>query len=774
MKKITSIFVLMIILISVFQNVVFGALALDKAALKTGKTIDTNVDFYDGKQWFELEAKYIYYEINGKEYPAYCISHGLDGVDEKGNYSVDVSKLLSNSKIWRTIINGYPYKTPQQMGLKDKYEAYFATKQAIYCVILNRDISLYKAKTEDAKKVVEAIRKLKDIGLNGAQTPESANLKINKVGSFVEDGDYYSQKYSVTSTVAVTGFQVASTGFPEGYFIADSNGNKRNSFNSGEIFKVMVPKDTITRNINIEISVTSKCKTYPIFYGKTRIANTQDYALTYDAYEDFTAKVNLDINTNTGKIEVKKLDEDTNMPLEGVKFVLLTEQGYIMSKATTNPEGIAIFNDLYQGNYLLKELSTGDNYILNSVPFEICVEYNETSEITVTNKYKKGNIKVNKIDSETSEGIAGVTFELLDLQGNHVAKATTDANGEAYFENLKIGKYQLKEIETQENYVLNTSIFEVEVEYNKTTVKQISNEYKKGNLVVNKVDKDNHKIPLGNVVFDLFSNEYQRVIGTYATDVNGKIQINDLRLGTYKLIETSTGKWYELADDVDININWNQTTEITVENELKKGQVKIIKVDAENNEIKIPGAKFEILDSNNNVLETVVTDENGEALTKKYPIRDYETIKIHEIETNQYYELDDEIKTITLQANTTKEIIFENEKIRGDIEITKISADDNEKTGEKKGTPLKGAIFEVYDENDMLVDTIVTDENGKAKSKLLEYGKYYVKEKSTGSDYYLLNTEKYYVEISENGKTIPVTIENTSIKVEKELPKTGF
>ena len=117
-------------------------------------------------------------------------------------------------------------------------------------------------------------------------------------------------------------------------------------------------------------------------------------------------------------------------------------------------------------------------------------------------------------------------------------------------------------------------------------------------------------------------------------------------------------------------------------------------------------------------------------------------------------------------------LIFENEKIRGDIEITKISADDNEKTGEKKGTTLKGAIFEVYNENDMLVDTIVTDENGKAKSKLLEYGKYYVKEKSTGSDYYLLNTEKYYVEITENGKTIPVTIENTSIKVEKELPKT--
>lgn len=271
MKRIISVFVLMIILLSSLQGIVFGAMQIDSADLKSGKIIDTNVEFYDGKEWFELEAKYIYYETNGKEYPAYCISHGLDGVDEKGNYSVDVSKLLNDVKIWRTIVNGYPYKTPQEMGLKDKYEAYFATKQAIYCVILNRDISLYKGITENGKKIVEAIKTLKNIGLNGTQKPENANLKIIKSGSFKEDANYYSQAYTVTSSVSISGFQVDKiSNFPEGSFIANSKGNKQTSFNSGETFKVMIPKSKLGKDINGVISISSKCKTYPIFYRKNK------------------------------------------------------------------------------------------------------------------------------------------------------------------------------------------------------------------------------------------------------------------------------------------------------------------------------------------------------------------------------------------------------------------------------------------------------------------------------------------------------------------------
>ena len=80
--------------------------------------------------------------------------------------------------------------------------------------------------------------------------------------------------------------------------------------------------------------------------------------------------------------------------------------------------------------------------------------------------------------------------------------------------------YQLKEISTNDNYILNEMTFDVNVEYNKTTTKTITNEHKKGDLTVYKVDKDNNRIALGGVTFDLYSEEFKRVIGTYTTDEN--------------------------------------------------------------------------------------------------------------------------------------------------------------------------------------------------------------------------------------------------------------
>ena len=67
-------------------------------------------------------------------------------------------------------------------------------------------------------------------------------------------------------------------------------------------------------------------------------------------------------------------------------------------------------------------------------------------------------------------------------------------------------------------------IFDVNVEYNKTTTKTITNEHKKGNLTVYKVDKDNNRIALGGVTFDLYSEEFKKVIGTYTTDENPTAQ----------------------------------------------------------------------------------------------------------------------------------------------------------------------------------------------------------------------------------------------------------
>lgn len=594
------------------------------------------------------------------------------------------------------------------------------------------------------------------------------------------------------------------------------------------------------------------------FIGKTRVQGTQNYAITYDKYEDFTAPTTLNVNTNSGKVQVKKIDAENSKPIKGVTFQLLKLDGTQVATAITDDNGIATFSNLYQGNYKLREIVTGNNYILNSEVFDITVEYNKITSKTVTNypkkgdlkinktdsetnepiqgvtfqlldlngnivangttdingeltfqnlrvgkyklketstnvnyvlntiifdvdieynkttiknitnDYKKGNIKINKTDSETSQGIEGITFQLLDLKGNIVQTVTTNSNGEAYFNNLRIGNYRLKEIKTKPNYILNTAIFDVEVEYNKTTIQNVVNDYKKGNLIVHKVDKDNHKIPLGNVIFDLFSNEFQRVIKTYTTDVNGEFTINNLRIGEYRLIERNTGKWYELAEDTTVNIAWNETIETLIENELKKGQIRVIKVDKDNNEIRIPGVKFEILNENDEVLEVVVTNEDGEALTKKYAIRDYEKLKIREIETNEFYILNNEVKTIKLKENQVQDVIFTNELKKGRIKVIKVDEENNE-------IKLQGVEFKIYDKNNNIVDTIITDKNGEAISKELKVGQYYKIQETKTLEGYSLNKTCKTIKLTQNNiENVIFTNKKIKITVEKKLPKTGF
>lgn len=295
---------------------------------------------------------------------------------------------------------------------------------------------------------------------------------------------------------------------------------------------------------------------------------------------------------------------------------------------------------------------------------------------------------------------------------------------------------------------------------------------KNGNLKIYKVDKDNQNILLGSITFDLYSEEEGKVIGTYTTDENGEIYIENLRIGNYKVIEKTTNKWYNLADEINVEVKWNETTEATIQNELKKGQVKVIKVDSENNEIKIEGAKFEVLDKDGNVLETITTDSNGEAVTSQYVIRDHSSIYLKEVETNEKYMLNDEIVEIKLKENEVKNITIENDRIKGQIKIVKTSADDNKITGEKAGTPLEGVEFEVYDSDNNFIETLVTDKNGIAITSLLDKGEYRIKEFSA-NEWYYINDEIITAVIEENNQIVNIAVTNESKNPEISTEKIG-
>ena len=401
------------------------------------------------------------------------------------------------------------------------------------------------------------------------------------------------------------------------------------------------------------------------------------------------------------------------------------------------------------------------DYIIAADPYEI-TSARTPFELTTA----KSIIKVEKTDEDTNKPIAGVTFQLKNQAGTVVQNATTNEKGIATFSNLRPGKYIVVETTTNDNYILDTTENEVTVGYDTTITKELTNKHKEGNLKVYKVDADNNEIRLGNVQFDLYSVELDKIIGTYTTNVDGEIYIENLRTGEYKLIEKNTGKWYNLAKDTEVKVEWNTDTETTVENELKKGQVKVIKVDEDNNEIKLQGVEFEVLDSNGNVLEKIVTDENGEALTQRYPVRDFKSLTLREVKTLDNYVLNDKPITVELTANETTAVTIENERIKGKVEITKVDSKDNSKV-------LEGAKFGLYDENDNLIETLVTDENGKAISQELYKGKYYLKELETGSVYYLLNEDTFEFEIVNNGETVPVTIDNEPADITVDVDKTG-
>lgn len=683
-KKSVAFLMLVLTVFSVFTNILpntVSATEIQTADLKNGGDCGYHLQFWDSNAntWSYIITTFVYYEENGVQYPAYCLNRDLPGVGGSGipDYTVDITKVMDDVRIWRVAINGYPYQTPEALGVANKFDAFVATKQAIYSIIYGTDATTYyRGGDSRGEAIKNAVVRLVDIGRNGTQTPANTDITVEKVNNFYEDGNYYSQEYRINAPVETSQYTITSTaGLPSGSRITDLAGNEKTTFSGSENFKVQIPKDKLSSDINAIINVKGKSKTYPVFYGATRIPGTQDYLVTYDPFGDTTGRANLNIKTNTGKLQIIKTDDETFEPIANVTFGLYTTDGTEVARATTNSAGIAEFNNLYQNSYVVKELATNENYILNEIDFDVNVSFNKTTQIEVENEHKKGNVKIYK------------------------------------------------------------------------------------------VDKDNNKITLGNVEFDLYSEEFDKVIGTYYTDVNGEIYIEGLRTGNFSLIEKNTGKWYNLAENTEIKVEWNETTNVTIENELKKGRVRITKVDEENNEIKLAGVKFEVLDQDKNVLETITTDENGEAVTERYPIRDYEKLYLREIETNEFYKLNDEVIEVTLEANQIKNVTVGNEKKKGQIEVVKVDKDNNE-------VVIPNVTFEVYDEEENVVDTMITDQNGKAVSKLLPIDQEYtVKETNIEDETYKLTEETQKVTLEED-KITSITFENEKRKGQIKVIKT--
>lgn len=524
-----------------------------------------------------------------------------------------------------------------------------------------------------------------------------------------------------------------------GIFTTDSNGSITISYLAKDSYiveEVKAPDGYV---------LEEQSKTIALDYGKT-------YTL------EFT-------NKKMTSLVIKKVDSISGEPLVGAKFAVEKQNGEHVGEYTTDNTGIILLPTLDPDWYVVRETKAPEGYILDETPKTVEVKTNVPTVVTFENKPLSG-IKIVKTDSETGEPLEGVSFAVSKMNGEKIGTFKTDKEGMIYISDLEDGYYTVTETEGLENYHWDKEPKTVEVKSGKQTILEVENQPYSG-LVIEKTNSRTGD-PIEGVEF-LVTKFNGEQIGYYETDESGLIVIEGLEEGTYLVKETKEAKGYKLDSEAkEVEIKDGKRTTLKVEND-PMSSVLIHKIDSVTGE-GIPGVKFLLYDSDNEPIGQFETDDEGYIwIRKELPEGKY---KLRELEPAEGYISDNSEKTFYVQKGRTTEIEWENTPEVGQIVITKRSSEFNELTGLPAGSPLSGAVFEIYNTTGNLVDKISSGSNGVAASKGLPVGVYTIKEVSAPR-YYALNDKTLLAEIRHNGDIVRFEVLNSSISLNLTIQKKG-
>lgn len=403
MKKIITkaIFILLILILNalVFLNSSYAATAIKNAKVFCIGDCGSLLK-YKGSI---VKVSYVVYEDNGIQYPAYCMDRSKPGA-EQGEYTVSINDLVTDVGLWRRVINGYPYKSLQQLGVSTKEEAFTATKQAIYCYIHGNNPNDYEGIGEAGSRTLNAMKKIIENANNSKETKISSTITINKnLEKWKQDSidkNYVSKTYSVTAGANINDYKITVSrdngrGLG-GIKLTDEKNKEKTTFKPGEKFKILIPIKNLTEDGNFNLKVEAKIATKPVLYGTAPSTNLQDYALTAAAYEDGTGEVKDDYFKNETKITIIKKDSETKKVLEGAEFELLNEKKEVVyTSLKTDKTGKIVIKNLVPGKYYIKETRVKDGYEIYDELIDVEVDLNQEYTVTVyNNKSEKPEIEV--------------------------------------------------------------------------------------------------------------------------------------------------------------------------------------------------------------------------------------------------------------------------------------------------------------------------------------------------------------------------------------------
>ena len=737
----------------------------------------------------------VYRAEDGKEYPAYCGNPNRGGVENFSgkNYDVDVDKLDSDPAVWGVITNGYPYKTPQELGVNTEYEAYYITKMAVWAVVHNNYSNLndWKANGSQNAHVEKAMKDLVAKGRANqhvyktwlSMTPKAAEITEDNI-----DNNYLSQEYTLGSNADIRSYRVVIDGnVPAGTKVTDTNNNEKDSFNGTEkSFKVLIPKDSVKSNGTFRVLVKGKLENKAVMFGIAHSSSKQDYyvaplpsyngdswvELAYNADGSVTPSPEPDTPTDPGTpstpstdLQILKVDKGTQKGLAGAVFkveVDATTIGHYITDSSgqvtiENVSGtVSVTEEVPPEGYVLDENNHKDIEITDAKPIVITFANEEMAELEVT-----------KVDQDTGESLPGATLRVAYDGGHDSFDVYTNASGKAVLTGLKSGTYTITEIAAPDGYILDKTPHSIKLEPGKKATISIPNRAKPG-LLIKKYDEDTG-LPLENAEFSI-AKKGGSIVHEGMTDKAGQIRLEGLDPGWYTITELAPPKGYLIAtESKDVYLEPNKCVEIKFDNRLRPS-LQIMKIDAQTGEM-LEGAKFKVMKTEDKTVSEYVTDATGVILIHDL---DEAVYTVEEIEAPEGYRIDPENhKDIALEWGKTKTLVFSDTK-NPVLEIQKIDSQTKK--------PLAGAKFKVIHTEDNTVSEYLTDETGKIVIKNLTEGIYTVEE-ITAPTGYILDTQHKEIELEagktktliyENTKKPTLVITKTNVLTEKPVPNTVF
>lgn len=738
------------------------------------------------------KQKYTYYNYQGadgttQEIPAYCVNPNQYGVPQTVGPGQSI-KYLANEKtkdpkIVSIVFNGYPHKSLGELGLDNKYQAYYATKMALWCYIIpgwdinNLKVAPGLSGTEltIGNKILAAAKLIYQRGMQYYQTYDTepkltASPDQEKAYLVNIDGEIYLQQvFTVESTTWVDKLKVSvafadPSSVPSGTKIVNEENNPVTELTVKDVggtfastFKVLYPADSVEGGSgSVQIKLSADLYHYVAFYAtcaqKDQYGNLQNYIcdtastrpIELTAVSKYTDTPDEPEDSGDPGLKIIKLETGTETPLAGAVFFVTGPDGSPVGSFSTNSNGIIEIPLTQAGLYTITEEIPPEYYLLSDKRTQqVMVKEGEVAEVTFWNA-PYGELRVEKIDAATGDHLAGAKIQIKHIESGATYTGTTEAGGSFTFTQLKPGAYEIVELSAPEGWQKDPQTYTTTVVSGDTVSYTLKNQANPS-LKILKYDRKTYEV-LSGVTFEIFRDGVS--LGKFQNDAMGEIFLPDLEPGTYRAVEVDTGSDGHILDatpqEVELKAG-DGIKELVFFNDVKPG-LKLVKIDSADPSKVIPNAVFEIKSvAGDYGPEEFTTNRNGEIDLSKLPAGAY---VVTEKSCNGYV-IDSAQRIIQLDPNEDAQFVFTN-SIKPSLRLVKTSAD---------GTPLAGVSFRIakIEDGSHYLDR-TTNAQGEILISDLEPGVYSVKETATVADHILEPTE-HHVELFP-GRTSTITLQN--------------